>query len=53
MFCKKCGKEMTGTPDYCPNCGERTFAVFTQETKGWNWGAFFCLGYGESAITYG
>jgi hypothetical protein len=23
MFCQNCGKELTGTPDFCPNCGAR------------------------------
>jgi TM2 domain-containing membrane protein YozV len=23
MFCRNCGKEVTGTPDFCPNCGAR------------------------------
>ena len=23
MFCKNCGKALTGTPDFCPHCGAR------------------------------
>ena len=45
MFCANCGKELTGTPDYCPYCGVRNIPVATQsvathQVGGWNWGAF-------------
>ncbi len=39
MFCKNCGKELTGTPEICPNCGARPLA-----------GNSFCQGCG-AAIT--
>lgn len=25
-YCRNCGKELTGTPDYCPGCGARPLA---------------------------
>jgi hypothetical protein len=40
MFCNKCGKELIGTPDYCPYCNAPISNAAIQEIKGWNWGAF-------------
>jgi len=27
MFCRNCGKELTGTPEICPNCGTKVAAT--------------------------
>lgn len=26
MFCRNCGKQLTGAPEFCPNCGARPLA---------------------------
>ena len=33
MFCKNCGKELTGTPEYCPNCGAKVGGSIVQRGK--------------------
>lgn len=33
MFCKSCGKELTGTPEYCPNCGAKVNVTVVQRGK--------------------
>lgn len=32
MFCHNCGTELTGTTDYCPNCGAKTDIYFGTPT---------------------
>jgi len=33
MYCRNCGRELTGTPDYCPHCGAKVHENVT-ETRG-------------------